>query len=51
MIDLKFHDAFQAYKCAASAIYTTISLACVAISVLDPNTVRCILQPQEWQNR
>jgi hypothetical protein len=51
MIDLKFHDAFQAYKCAASAIYTTISLACVAISVLDANTVHCILQPQEWQNR
>jgi hypothetical protein len=51
-INLNFHDAFQACKqCAASATYTTISLARVAISVLDANTVHCILQPQEWKNR
>jgi len=48
IINLNFQDAFQACKqCAASATYTTISLARVAISVLDANTVHCILQPQE----
>jgi len=47
MINLKFHDAFQACECVASAIYTTVSLDCVAISALDANTVRCILQLQK----
>ena len=47
MTNIKFHDAFQAYKCVARALYTTISLACVAISVLDADTVHFILQPQE----
>jgi len=52
MINLKFHDAFQACEqSAASSTYTTISLARVAISVLDENTVHCILLPQEWHSR
>jgi hypothetical protein len=53
MINLKFHDAFQAWKCVvASAIYNAISLACVAIPVLDAYVVHCILQrPVSDRNR
>lgn len=44
MIDLKFHDAFQVCECVvAIAIYSAISLACVAIHVLDTYAVHCIL--------
>lgn len=45
MIDLKFHDAFQGCECVvATAIYSAIPLACVAIPVLDTYAVHCILQ-------
>lgn len=44
MIDLKFHDAFQfCDRVVAIAIYSAISLACVAIPVLDTYVVHCIL--------